>query len=64
MIVLGIETSCDETAAAVVERLRTAAVGSCPTSYFRSLPIMWRSAAVEPEITAAFHVRSLNVLDG
>ena len=46
MIVLGIETTCDETAAAVVERVRRrAAARSCPTSCCRRSTSMPPSAA-------------------
>ena len=61
MLVLGIETTCDETAAAVVERQSDGGGESCPTSCARRPRSMPPIGGVVPEIAARAHV---DVLDG
>ena len=61
MLVLGIETTCDETAAAVVERrARRAWHASCRISCFRRPTSMRRFGGVVPEIAARAHVEVLD----
>jgi N6-L-threonylcarbamoyladenine synthase len=61
MLVLGIETTCDETAAAVVDARATAAAGFCPISCARRPTEHARFGGVVPEIAARAHV---DLLDG
>lgn len=55
MITLGIETSCDETACAVVERKR--ALSSVVSS---SVPLHEKYGGVIPEIASRFHIEYIN----
>ena len=58
--VLGIETSCDETAAAVVALAKAAAPGSCPNIVLSQIEEHAAFGGVVPEIAARAHVEALD----
>ena len=64
MLVLGIETTCDETAAAVVERSevrrQSGPARSCPTWCCRRSSEHAAFGGVVPEIAARAHVEALD----
>ena len=60
MIVLGIETTCDETAAAVVERAATAAARILSNVVLSQISEHAAFGGVVPEIAARAHVEALD----
>ena len=62
MIVLGIETTCDETAAAVVERPTTAAASILSNIVLSQMSEHAAFGGVVPEIAARAHVEVLDLI--